>query len=247
VAHEVGNPLGAISGYVDILRRSLKKLSVASEDVDLCDRIEAETNRISKIIRALLQQARPPKERIRSVVLKPILVRCVQLAQIPSHIDVTYDFEDDLAEVSAEEDQLVQVFLNLLVNAKHAIESRKDRQEPGRLRIRCSLRKLPIYRGGAIEGNDYDTSVVRALKPEVYWVTSIEDNGTGISDEDQKKLFEPFFSTKAPGKGTGLGLYVTKSIIESFRGAIVVRSAFGFGASFSIFLPRSKSGTGIAS
>lgn len=243
VAHEVGNPLGAISGYVDILRRSLQKMPSANkEDVDLCDRIEQETNRISKIIRALLQQARPPKERIRSVQLKNVLVRCVSLAQIPSSIDVSYDFEDDQAQVSAEEDQLVQVFLNILVNAKHAIEARRDRKEEGRLVVRCRLRKLPLYRTQATEGggSDFDTSVVRALKPEVYWVVGIEDNGVGISEEDQKKLFEPFFSTKAPGKGTGLGLYVTKSIVESFRGAIVVRSAPGFGASFSVFLPIAK-------
>jgi signal transduction histidine kinase len=242
VAHEVGNPLGAISGYVDILRRSLQKSQVlGAEDIDLCDRIEAETNRISKIIRALLQQARPTKERIGAVLLKPILVRCVSLAQIPSAIDVSYEFEDENACVSAEDDQLVQVFLNLLVNAKHAIDAHKKRAEPGRLTIKCALRKLPIYRNPTTEGGDYDTSVVRALKPEVYWVVTIEDNGIGISEEDQKKLFEPFFSTKEPGKGTGLGLYVTKSIIESFRGAIVLRSAAGYGAAFSVFLPRSKS------
>lgn len=240
VAHEVGNPLGAISGYVDILRRALKKLpSFNPEDVELLDRIEAETNRISKIIRALLQQARPTKDRIHSVKLKPLLKRCLDLAQLPPSIELEFDFEDELAEVMAEEDQLVQVFLNLILNARHAIEAKKDRLEPGKLKLRCRNRKLPVYRT-ASDQNDYDTSVVRALKPEVYWVLSIEDNGIGISEDDQKKLFEPFFSTKAPGKGTGLGLYVTKSIIESFRGAIVVRSAPGYGASFSVFLPRAR-------
>lgn len=239
VAHEVGNPLGAISGYVDILKRALQKMSAQKEDIELCDHIETETNRISKIIRALLQQARPTAERIKVVSLKPVLVRCVNLAQIPSAIDVSYEFQDESAQVLAEEDQLVQVFLNLLVNARQAIEARKNRQEPGRLKIRCIDRRLPLYRTSS-DGSDYDTSVVRALKPESYWVVSLDDNGVGISEEDQKKLFEPFFSTKAPGKGTGLGLYVTKSIVESFRGAIVVRSAVGYGASFSVFLPKAK-------
>jgi signal transduction histidine kinase len=241
VAHEVGNPLGAISGYVDILRAALSKAKMSAEDVELCDRIEAETNRISKIIRALLQQARPTKDRIRSVKLKPVLVRSVQLAQIPSSIDLSYDFEDDEAEVMAEQDQLVQVFLNLLANSRYAIESRTVKDQQGRLKIKCTQRRLPIYRGGPSEGVDFDTSVVRSLKPEIYWVVTIEDNGVGISEGDQKKLFEPFFSTKAPGKGTGLGLYVTKSIIESFRGAIVVRSAINYGAAFSVFLRRTRS------
>ncbi len=242
VAHEVGNPLGAISGYIDILRRSMTKLGSSAEDIEICDRIENETNRISKIIRALLHQARPPKDRIQGVKLKGILVRSVQLAQIPSAIEIDYEFEDDEAEVLAEEDQLVQIFLNLLVNARHAIDAKKDKTEKGRLKVRVVSRKLPIYRHQSADPNEFDTSVVRSLKPETYWVTSIEDNGIGISEADQKKLFEPFFSTKAPGKGTGLGLYVTKSIVESFRGAIVVRSALNYGASFAIFLPKAKVG-----
>jgi signal transduction histidine kinase len=240
VAHEVGNPLGAISGYVDILRRSMKtKDDSLKDDVELCDRIEAETNRISRIIRALLQQARPAQDRIKAVKVKPVLVRSVQLAQIAPSVDVGFEFEDDEAEVSAEEDQLVQVFLNLLVNAKQAIEMRKDRTTGGQLKIRCHLRKLPFYRGK--DSSEYDTSIVRSLKPETYWVVSIDDNGVGIAEQDQKKLFEPFFSTKAVGKGTGLGLYVSKSIVESFRGAIVVRSALNYGTSFSVFLPLAKS------
>lgn len=241
VAHEVGNPLGAIAGYIDILKRVVTKSSGTKEDVEICDRIEAEANRISKIIRALLQQARPTKERIKPVTLKPVLVRSAQLAQIPSSIELSFDFEDEAATVSAEEDQLVQVFLNLIVNAKHAIDERKDRSQPGKLKIRCRKRKLPIYNVGSAEEGAYDTSIVRSLKPEFYWVVSIEDNGLGIPEGDQKKLFEPFFSTKSPGKGTGLGLYVTKSIIESFRGAIVVRSVPNYGASFSVFLPMARS------
>jgi hypothetical protein len=241
VAHEVGNPLGAISGYVDILRRSMKKVGSGREDLEICDRLETETNRISKIIRALLQQARPTKDRIKGVQIRPVLIRCVQLAQIPSSIDVTYEFEDEAAEVLAEEDQLVQVFLNLIVNAKQAMEAKKENSYKGSLKLRVVSRKLPIYRTpGTGEGGEFDTSIVRSLKPETYWVTSVEDNGIGISENDQKKLFEPFFSTKSPGKGTGLGLYVTKSIVESFRGAIVVRSALHYGASFSVFLPRAK-------
>lgn len=239
VAHEVGNPLGAISGYIDILRRSMQKTSESKEDLDLCDRIEAETNRISKIIRALLQQARPPQDRIKPVKLMPVVRRSIELAQIPEGISVQVDFEDQEAEALCEKDQLIQVFLNLLINAKHAIESMES-QKDGEIKIRCVSRKLPTYQSSDDDDGEVklETSVVRALKPQTYWMVSISDNGAGIATEDQKKLFEPFFSTKATGKGTGLGLYVAKSIIESFRGAIVVRSSVGYGTSFSIFLPQ---------
>lgn len=239
VAHEVGNPLGAISGYVDILRRSLSKIEkMEKEDLDLLDRIESETNRISKIIRALLQQARPPQDRIRAVAIKPILDRSLELAQIPDSVKVVWELEDQGAEALCEKDQLIQVILNLLINARHAVEAKAASSEEKQIKIRCVLRRLPLYQGQGEGASALDSSVVRALKPQNYWMISIVDNGVGISLEDQKKLFEPFFSTKETGKGTGLGLYVAKSIIESFRGAIVVQSEPGFGSSFSVFLPK---------
>jgi signal transduction histidine kinase len=238
VAHEVGNPLGAISGYVDILRRAVQNPQrITPEDIDLCDRIEAETNRISKIIRALLQQARPPQDRIRHTKLEPTLRRSVELAQIPDSIEVAFEIDDLNAEVLAEKDQLIQVCLNMLINAKHAIEA-KGSQQQGKITIRVNMRRLASVESPLDEDSLLDHSTVRSLKPQAYWVVGFIDNGVGISDEDKGKLFEPFFTTKATGKGTGLGLYVAKSIIESFRGTIVVQSALGYGSSFSIFLPR---------
>lgn len=240
VAHEVGNPLGAISGYVDILRRALKEMPSASkEDIELCDRIEAETTRISRIIRALLQQARPPQDRIRPTSLLRVAERSVELAQIPSHVEVKIDFEDPSAEALCENDQLIQVMLNLLINAKHAV-TEKHPDAGGQIVVRCRLRRLSeqpkLSESG--EPEDFNASVIRVLKPQRYWVLSVVDNGTGISEENRKKLFEPFFSTKQTGQGTGLGLYVAKSIVESFRGTISVQSSLGSGSAFSIFLPK---------
>jgi signal transduction histidine kinase len=241
VAHEVGNPLGAIAGYVDILRRALQQMPEASkEDIELCDRIEAETTRISRIIRALLQQARPPQDRIRPTSLLSVVERSVALAQIPTEIQVKIDFEEESAEALCEKDQLIQVLLNLLINAKHAVLEQYKEASGGRIEVRCRLRRLSeqpkLNETG--EPEDFNASVIRILKPQRYWVLSVIDNGTGISDENRKKLFEPFFSTKETGQGTGLGLYVAKSIVESFRGTISVQSAKGNGSAFSVFLPK---------
>ncbi|TVQ79054.1 MAG: hypothetical protein EA369_05650 [Bradymonadales bacterium] len=243
VAHEVGNPLGAISGYVDILKRALRSLPDASaEDIELCDRIEAETARISRIIRALLEQAKPPQDRIRPVHLRTVIERSLDLAQVPDSIGVKLDFEEDSAEALCEQDQLIQVLLNLIINAKHAIEEKFGSKTGGKIEIRCRLRRLTDQTHQQLtsspEPEDFNTSLIRILKPQRYWVISVIDNGSGINDEDRKKLFEPFFSTKQTGQGTGLGLYVAKSIIESFRGTISVQSAKGSGSAFSVFLPK---------
>jgi len=238
VAHEVGNPLGAIAGYVDILRRSVSKVENLNTEIEFLDRIEAETNRISKIIRALLQQARPPQDRIRPVELLPLLERSVALAQISDSIDLEFEMEDRSAVALCEKDQMIQVFLNLLINARHAIEA-KASSERGYIKIRVVSRRLPQASADIISGpGSLDTSSLRALQPQAYWMVSVVDNGIGIGADDQKKLFEPFFSTKETGKGTGLGLYVAKSIVESFRGAIVVQSSSGHGTSFSVLLPK---------
>jgi signal transduction histidine kinase len=243
VAHEVGNPLGAISGYVDILRRALRSGGPMTEqDIELCDRIEGETNRISRIIRALLQQARPAQDRIRLIELEPVIRQAIELAQISSGIRLSFDFEA-AASAYCERDQLLQVVLNLIINAKHAIEAKIEAKTEanfqGEIKVKLASRRLPsIQEMGDFGGASADVSMLRGLKGSYYWVLSITDNGIGIDSEDQKKLFEPFFSTKEPGKGTGLGLYVAKSIVESFRGAMIVQSAKGYGASFSVLLPQ---------
>ena len=160
------------------------------------------------------------------------------MAQLNERIQIDFDLAPG-ASAYCERDQLLQVLLNLLINAKHAIEARKDSAFQGEIKIKLSSRKLPSLQDlEGFEGASPDVSMLRALRGNQYWVLSITDNGVGIDAEDQKKLFEPFFSTKEPGKGTGLGLYVAKSIIESFRGAMIVQSAKGYGASFSVLLPQ---------
>jgi len=190
VAHEVGNPLGAVTGYVDILKRSFGKNPTGNkEDLELCDRIEGEINRITGIIRALLKQARPAQDKIKGVEILPVVRKSIELAQIPSFLKVTYEFEDEKAQVLAEEDQLVQIFLNLLLNAKHAVEMKKG--SDGELKIQCGKRRLPVYNPvpGQEDKTVMEASVVKALEPKTYWVTTFVDNGIGINPEDQKKLF----------------------------------------------------------
>lgn len=136
------------------------------------------------------------------------------------NIRLERDFAPDLAPVLADEDQLAQVFLNLLSNARAALHDRPER--------RITIRTRPAEDGVAI---------------------TFADSGHGIAQEHLAKVFDPFFTTKEPGEGTGLGLSIVYSIIESHNGAIEVFSEPGEGTEFFIHLPYGRpisAGGGVA-
>jgi signal transduction histidine kinase len=125
-------------------------------------------------------------------------------------------FPDPVPTVTGDADKLKQVFINLIVNATHAMP------EGGTITISISV--IP---GG--KGRLAGKELVRI---------DVSDTGTGIPPEIRERIFEPFFTTKGEGKGTGLGLFITSDIIASHKGSIDVDSAPGRGTTFSIYLPR---------
>ncbi|MBK9516523.1 MAG: two-component sensor histidine kinase [Anaeromyxobacter sp.] len=209
VAHEVGNPLGAIAGYAELARM---KQADGSADQALVDdylaRIVAEAGRIDAIVRDLLDFARPAALDLGPVSLADALAAAVRLARVQERfrdVDLASDLAPDLPPVLADERRLSQVFLNLLLNAGDATG--------GRGRVRVSAR---------LEGR-----VV---------VVALDDSGPGIPAERRAQVFDPFFTTKEPGQGTGLGLAVCHGIMASFGGAIEAGEAPGGGARLTLRL-----------
>jgi two-component system, NtrC family, sensor kinase len=220
IAHEIGNPIGIILGYLELIQQASFPESQKS---DIVHRTEMQVRRIDQIIRQLLDFSMPNKTTISQVpaheVVKEIL-EMLRLQPIFSAIEVKESLAAALDVVKADPGQLHQAFLNLILNAADAIEGNQC-QRNGQICI-CS------------ENITADENI--SLKKPVIKL-SIVDNGEGICPEYTEKIFDPFFTTKAPGKGTGLGLWVSFMIIEGFGGKILVDSNVGEGTTVSVYLP----------
>ncbi len=195
IAHEIGNPIGIIIGYLDLLKQQ-----GLSEDQrrDFLRRAEGEANRVNTIIRRLLDFARSaPEEPNLPIAVHTLLVEVRELFSVQpvmSGIELELDTGATEDRVVAAGDQLKQVFLNLLLNAADAINERPAGAEPGRIVIRTGNPERTLADGR------------RVLLIEV------ADNGPGFASEQLANVFDPFYTTKEPGKGTGLGLAICFSI-----------------------------------
>ena len=207
-AHEINNPLAIISARAQLLElkeqdeKRKKELALITEQIE----------RISKILTNLMEFARPAPPNLQTMNLHDTLDRVLDLVGSSFqkfHITIVREYDPRMRPIKADPYQLEQVFLNMIINAQHAME-----QSGGKLTV--STVSLP----------EQQAVVVR-----------IADQGIGISKENQKKIFDPFFSTKEEGKGTGLGLSTSLGIINNHFGRIDIESTPGNGTTFSIELP----------
>jgi two-component system NtrC family sensor kinase len=248
VAHEIGNPLGAIMGYVELARRD-----GAGED-GWTDDIRAEAVRIDRIIRGLLDYARPRGASPRPLNVRDTIDRTVQLLELQGRlkgIQLDVQVGSGMPRVHADPTHLQQVLVNLLLNASDAIEG----VENPHIRIDATLtvyeasegRRAP-RRASDPEGVDYshlrrlqelsNGAPRRTILPGATVVkVTIADNGPGIAESEGSRVFEPFFTTKEPGRGTGLGLAVSARLVEAMNGVIQIEPGTGRGAAFSVMLP----------
>jgi len=210
VAHEIGNPLTAVVGYIELLSDG----DLDPEDAaDLIRRIDREVHRIDSIVRDLLDYSRAEATSLDAHNLSDVVQSAIHLVEAQPRfrqITVLANLPTQLPPVIFNEGRMQQVLVNLLLNAADAIAER------GEIRI-SAARSAREGRAGV--------------------VIEVADDGCGIPDLVRARIFEPFFTTKEPGQGTGLGLAISQSIIASFGGDIEVRSAPGEGTTFSLWLP----------
>lgn len=252
VAHEVGNPLGAILGYTKILQEGMDN---REEGLSYLRRIETEIDRINHIVKGLLDFSRPTKFEIQELDVNTIIKNTISLLSHQKsfkQMKTKIDLEPKLPPIRADESQLQQVLINLFLNAADAMPdggtlSVKTDETEVRGDMRGGLEAMfPRRRKSDPEKSDY--SHLRKFKPIplIYDKYSegdrlvrinISDTGCGIKKGDLQKIFDPFFTTKPPDKGTGLGLSISLRIIEFFNGEIKVESQVGRGSTFTILLP----------
>ncbi|MBI5560734.1 MAG: HAMP domain-containing protein [Deltaproteobacteria bacterium] len=233
VAHEIGNPLGVVSGYLDILGRGLK---TREEEKDIIKRMEKEVSRINSIVREFLDISRPSVKPPEETDLNAVIKETVELFSFHRDfkgVKAELKLKGVLPPVMIDGDKLRQVFMNLLINAAEAmpqggvitVETDKEGRRAGHAAV---ARK----RSG---DTDFTPASERRLKE--YVVASFIDRGSGINKEELDKIFDPFFTTKPPGKGTGLGLFISESIIKAYGGTIEAESEPGKGSIFRVLLP----------
>jgi two-component system NtrC family sensor kinase len=252
IAHEIGNPIGIVLGYLELLQR---KDIDETERLELIDRMSTEIQRINQTIRQLLDFSRPgPGERqviqVHPLIRETLAVLDHQFRK--QEIEVVLELEAESDTVFAKADQLKQVFLNLMVNAADAMEATNERPQGGQLRVHTrsfageSLVKKNVGSKPLRRSTDpiaADFSYLRRIHgtTEDRWIAiQFADNGVGITQEDQERVFDPFFTTKEAGKGTGLGLSVSIQIIETLGGRMELKSRSGEETKVSILLPVSE-------
>lgn len=227
IAHEIGNPIGIVLGYLDLLksRPNLKNDAVGQ---DFLKRAREEINRINLVIRQLLDFSRSASIDRKIVSMHDLVkdvVRMMSDQPLMSDVDIDCRLANGITDtVYIDSDQIRQVLINLLINAADSIKT-AAKKEKGLIQIFSE----PAAGNESLAINNQPTFLLK-----------VTDNGSGISDETIDYIFDPFFTTKEPGKGTGLGLAVSYMIIEQAGGGIAVASELGSGTTMVIRLPVHK-------
>ncbi|MBN2297317.1 MAG: PAS domain S-box protein [Deltaproteobacteria bacterium] len=226
VAHDFNNILTGISGNLAMLKRTSNKLKQAS----YIETLEHIADRARDLIQQMLVFTKRNEGRPANISIQQVFIEVMNMANksIPKNIRIDVpDFDKDY-RVYMDHTQLTQVLLNLIVNAKDAIENKQN----GRISI--DVRTISVDRN--IRRQYLLNSLGKYIKIDVI------DNGCGMSNEILPKIFDPFFTTKEKGtnKGIGLGLSITYTIVRNSGGSIQVQSEEGKGSKFSILLPVSK-------
>ncbi|RLB29508.1 MAG: hypothetical protein DRH11_15915, partial [Deltaproteobacteria bacterium] len=215
IAHEIGNPIGIILGYLDLLSSDdLTK----EERKDFLTRTETEVTRINQIIRQLLDFSRPSSGKPEQTQVHKVVTKMVNMLKpqpMMEDIKVSLALNAVNDVVFADPNELQQVFLNIIMNAADALSE-----------------KAP---GG--QGDPEKAVVISTENRNSVIEVKFSDNGPGISRDKLAQIFDPFFTTKDPGRGTGLGLSVCYRIVESLGGSIRAESVEGEGMTIMVTFP----------
>lgn len=224
IAHEIGNPIGIVMGYLDLLKQ---ETIPDHEKKEFILRITREIHRMDTVIRQLLDLSRPSFDETTTVSVHEIIddiSKVLSVQPLMSHVHLSLSLDASHDKVRADSNQLRQVFLNLAINAADAVAA-GEKGQGGELSI-----KTEIEADDSLPHND------GAPKLKIRFA----DNGSGIAAEHLNNIFDPFFTTKEPGKGTGLGLSVCFMIVESLGGSIRAESETSRGTIMTIRLPLAR-------
>jgi PAS domain S-box-containing protein len=228
IVHEIKNPLTSIMMMSDILAGTA---GLPEKTLKYAEVIQKEAQRILRLSQNILTFARPQKPEMKATDVNRVLEDTLGLVEYElkkGRVAAKVLLDAAAPAVWGDPEKLKQVFLNLIGNATHAMTA------GGELEVRTSgPGALPPAR----EAGAWSSAAVGELPAGPSVTIRIADHGSGIPAPIIDKIFEPFFSTKAEGKGTGLGLYISRNIVLEHRGRMAVESAEGVGTVFTVDLP----------
>lgn len=219
IAHDLQNILAPVSMSIGLLKEDVKH----QKSIQILNAVEESANSGVQLLKKILTIGRGIKGENEPVNINLLLDNIVEtfLIGLPEGITIKSDYHRNDFIVKGDRNQLYQVFLNLLVNARDSISTEGA--------ITISAYKL--------EESDIFLQEFTTGPASTYGTISIADTGTGIKEIDLEKIFDPFFTTKSPDKGTGLGLSIVQNIVKNHDGLIEVDSIVGKGSTFKIYLP----------
>ena len=223
IAHDFNNILGIILGNTELAMDDVPEWNPASQNLE---EIRIAGIRARDVVRQLLSFTHKTDQERKPTIINSIIIEVLKLlrSSIPASIEIRHNITKGSEIILADPTQLNQVMINLLTNAAHAME-----KDGGILEINMESVNLTE-----------STAQFHDLSPGPYVKLSVSDTGPGIDPEIKDRIFDPYFTTKEVGKGSGMGLAVVRGIIMNHNGAISVDSKLGKGTTFTIFLPTSK-------
>jgi PAS domain S-box-containing protein len=224
IAHDFNNILGAIMGYTEL---SLLDTPDSSPARSSLNQVLKAVNRAKDVVNQILAFSRQTKEADQPIRIGPVIKEALKLlrATLPATIEIRQRIEKESGTIVIDPSQIHQVIMNLCTNAAHAM-----RETGGVLEVKLEALDLAPKESGAVED----------LPPGPYAKMTVSDTGHGFPPEIKCHIFDPYFTTKEKGVGTGLGLSVVYGIVQSHGGAIEVVSESGKGTTFEIYLPQAE-------
>jgi PAS domain S-box-containing protein len=226
IAHDFNNILMPIIGYSELSLNEVPKGSRLHHNIE---QILLSGNRARELVKQILTFSRKTEQELRPVQVSLLVKETLKLlrSSLPSTIQIRQDIDEGAIDATtmADPTQIHQVLMNLCTNAAHAM-----REKAGVLSITLKI----------VDIDSVAISEVQDLAPGSYLRLSVADTGHGMDEALRQRIFDPYFTTKGPSEGTGLGLALIYGIVKNLSGGIAVFSEPGKGATFDVYFPRTK-------
>jgi len=221
IAHDFNNILTAILGYSQFVKKEIPAGSPADKDIDM---VIQSGLRAAELVKQILSFSRKTDHHLQALTPHPIIKEALQMLRsaLPATIEIKQDIDKECGKIKADPTNIHQIMVNLCYNALHAMD-----QQKGTLTVRLSRENLETR----------DVEAYENVAAGSFVVLSVSDTGHGMDTKTMQRVFEPYFTTKKVGEGSGIGLAVIHGIVQDYKGFVKVASTPDQGSTFSVYLP----------